>query len=104
MLGLPQSSALSASPNCGISSVVQLQQCFRVMASVFELIRQRAEWGEAHAQYHLGIAYYRGRGVAQNLTAAFPWYAKAAEQGHTYAEWQLGRMFLFGLGVPRNKF
>lgn len=74
------------------------------MASIFELIRQRAEWGDAHAQYHLGIAYYRGRGVAQDLTAAFPWYAKAAEQGHTYAEWQLGRMYLFGFGVPRNKF
>jgi len=74
------------------------------MANIFEQIRQRAAWGDAHAQYHFGIAYYRGRGVAQDFTAAFPWYAKAAEQGHTYAEWQLGRMYLFGFGVPRNTF
>jgi TPR repeat protein len=95
---------LSASPNCSISSVVRLHQCFCVMACIFEQIHQRAAWGDAHAQYHLAIAHYRGRGVAQDLTAAFPWYSKAAEQGHTYAEWQLGRMYLFGFGVPRNKF
>ena len=71
---------------------------------IFERIRQGAEWGDAHAQYHLAISYYRGRGVAQDFAAAFPWYAKAAEQGHTYAEWQLGRMYLFGFGVPRDRF
>ena len=46
-----------------------------------ELVREKAEAGNVHAQYALGLMYAEGRGVQQNEVAAYVWLSRAAEQG-----------------------
>ncbi len=55
-------------------------------------LRQRADAGDAQAQYALGDRYYRGIGVAQNYTQALFLYRKSAGQGFAPAQNQLGGM------------
>jgi TPR repeat protein len=53
-----------------------------------ELIReieQKAEGGDADAQYYLGLMYAGGLVVHQDYARAFNWYSNAAEQGHAEA-------------------
>jgi TPR repeat protein len=70
-------------------------------ADVLEL-RQRAEQGEADAQFRLGVMYERGRGVPQSHPEAARWYRLAAEQGYASAQSWLGFMYSSGLGVPQS--
>ena len=49
-------------------------------ASIQEL-KEKAQNGDAKAQYSLGIMCYSGQGVAQDYNEAVMWYKKAAEQG-----------------------
>ena len=46
-----------------------------------ELVREKAEAGNVHAQYALGLMYAEGRGVKQNEVEAYVWLSRAAEQG-----------------------
>ena len=41
------------------------------------------------AQYHVGVAYQKGKGVAKDLTAAEEWFRKAASGGHREARKKL---------------
>ena len=68
------------------------------MATIEELM-QRAEAGDATAQFTLGYMYKKGRGVTQNYTKAVMWYRRAAEQGHVGAQNNLGHMYEKGYGV-----
>jgi TPR repeat protein len=70
-------------------------------AQVLEL-HQRAEQGEADAQFRLGVMYADGRGVPQNDAEAVRWFRLAAEQGNVGAQAALGRAYEFGRGVPQN--
>ncbi len=54
-----------------------------------EFYRYYASKGDPDEQYHLGLAYYNGDGVARNLDAAKKWFAKAAKQGHKEAQRRL---------------
>ena len=70
-----------------------------------EVLRARADAGDAGAQYTLGWMYEGGRGVPPDFVQAAAWYRKAAEQGHVIAQCNLGTMYLFrGLrgGGPRD--
>lgn len=49
-------------------------------ANISEL-KNKAEQGNAEAQYSLGVCYRCGDGVEKNLEEAIKWYKKAAEQG-----------------------
>jgi len=49
-------------------------------------LRERAEAGDSKAEYELGLMYYRGDGVPQDMTAARAWLTKAAEQGQRDAQ------------------
>ena len=51
---------------------------------------QAAEQGHVEAQFKLGTAYSKGKGVAKNLEEAAKWYKMAAEQGHAKAQFKLG--------------
>ena len=44
-------------------------------------LEKAANQGDSDAQVKLGLAYYHGRGVAQNFAEAVRWYKKAADQG-----------------------
>src|SRR6188768_1068901 len=68
----------------------------------FDPIRQKAEQGDATAQYNLGVMYDTGKGVPQDYPEARKWFLKAAEQGHSDAQYNLGVMYDTGKGVPQD--
>jgi hypothetical protein len=62
---------------------------------------ERAENGDAAAQYQLGYCYEMGQGVAVDLEAAVQWYLRAANQGHPRSQYHLGLAYAYGgAGVP----
>ncbi len=62
----------------------------------------KAEAGDAKAQYDLGLCYFRASGVESNPQEAFSWFQKAAEQGLAEAECELGECYTIGVGVEAN--
>jgi len=67
-------------------------------ATLFE----RAEKGDASAQFDLGVMYIKGDGVPKDSTEAVKWYRKAAEQGDAVAQLELGVAYANGFGVPKD--
>ncbi|MDW7771480.1 MAG: tetratricopeptide repeat protein [Desulfobulbaceae bacterium] len=67
-----------------------------------ELI-QKAQHGDAGAQFTLGARYKNGDGVEQNYQEALKWYRKAAEQEYADAQVILGALHYAGQGVEQNK-
>jgi CHAT domain-containing protein/TPR repeat protein len=59
-------------------------------AASFQAIVEKAERGDAEAQYNLGAMYFYGKGVSQNDVEAAKWFRKAAEQGHAGAYGNFG--------------
>jgi hypothetical protein len=56
-------------------------------AKAMHSYRLAAEQGDANAQFHLGICYANGQGVAQDLAEAVRYYRLAAErQNHAGAQ------------------
>jgi len=56
----------------------------------FKETKERAEHGDAEAQYNLAVMYDMGVGAPKNYTESGKWYAKAAGQGIAEAQFQLG--------------
>jgi TPR repeat protein/uncharacterized membrane protein YhaH (DUF805 family) len=65
-------------------------------------VQQRAEEGDAAAQFKLGDMYRYGSGVPQDFAQALAWYRKAAEQGHAFAQNNLGMAYGTGQSVPQD--
>ena len=67
-----------------------------------EGLLEKAEQGDAQAQYDLAV-HYANRGAGQ-LAAdeAVHWLRQAAEQGHVEAQSDLGLLYQRGLGVPQD--
>ena len=63
-------------------------------AAAFQEIKQRAEQGDAQAQYNLGTLYALGKGVGRDFAQAATWLGKAAAQGHAQAQANLGLLLL----------
>jgi len=64
---------------------------------------QKAEAGDASAQYQLGQCYFLGLGTSKNDKMAFQWTTKSAEQGNAQAEYNLGASYLQGIGTVKNE-
>ena len=64
---------------------------------------QTARYGNAAAQYIMGMRYDIGEGVAEDKTEAVKWFRKAAEQGHVEAQYSLGTCYHEGEGVAEDK-
>ena len=56
----------------------------------FKETKERAEQGDAEAQYNLAVMYDMGVGAPKNYSESGKWYAKAAAQGIAEAQFQLG--------------
>ena len=69
-------------------------------ANAVEVLRQRAEAGDAQAQMTMGYRYDTGTGVAKDAVEALVWYRKAAEQGDVTSQSNLGLAYHYGRGVP----
>ena len=65
-------------------------------------LKQKAEQGDAHAQYNLGVCYDKGYGVEKDLRKAVKWFRKSAEQGDAKAQYNLGYCYAYGDGVEKN--
>ena len=61
-----------------------------------------AKQGNAKAQFHLGLMYYKGQGVPQDYKEAVKWYRLSAEQGLSTAQCGLGEMYYGGEGVSHD--
>ena len=67
----------------------------------YKLWKQAAYSGNIAAQNYLGIHYYLGLGVRQDIGKALEWYQKAAEAGHHEAQNNLGMLYISDkLGNP----
>ena len=71
-------------------------------ASAAHGYRLAAEQGDAEAQFNLGVRYFHGRGVPEDIQEAIRWVRLAAEQGHAEARISLGALYDEGRGVPRD--
>jgi TPR repeat protein len=68
-----------------------------------ERLLERAEKGDAEAQFDLGKNYEAGRiGLKRDLVQAEHWYRAAAEQGDPFAQASLGILYQFGRGVKTD--
>ena len=54
--------------------------------SEFDETLEKAQRGDANAQYNLGWMYANGEGVPEDDTEAVKWYRLAAEKGHASAQ------------------
>jgi TPR repeat protein len=66
-------------------------------------LQQRADAGEAAAQYELGKRIYSWGAPPVTAPKAIVWYRKAAEQGYTPAEVDLGYLYRSGRGTPQDQ-
>ncbi len=64
--------------------------------SIAEL-QQKAQAGDAQAQFDLALCYANGDGVEKDEVVAFDWHKQAVELGHAEAQFALG---LFYFIVP----
>lgn len=67
-----------------------------------QALRQKAEQGNAAAQFDLGTRYRNGDGVSKNLVEAVKWVRMAANQGDAEAQYNLGLAYYLGDGAPKN--
>ena len=81
--------------------VLTLCICSSVFGQDPELV-ERAEGGDAIAQFNLGLMYDNGEGVPEDDTQAVKWYRLAADQGNAFAQFFLGLMYTKGEGVPED--
>ena len=65
-------------------------------------LHQKAESGDAEAQYKIGELYSEGDLVQEDDVKATYWFKRAVEQGHIQAHTQLARNYLAGYGVDRT--
>ena len=68
-------------------------------------LQKAAEQGECHAQYHMGVCYYEGKGVEQSYTEAVKWWQKSAEQGECGSRSMMSLVMCYyeGVGVSKDK-
>jgi len=64
---------------------------------------QKAESGDALAQYNLGRAYLHGKGVTGDYKEAVKWFIKSAEQGNSFGQNAQGVCYRDGLGVSKDE-
>lgn len=69
----------------------------------FKLYKLASEAGEVKGHYKLGMCYYNGKGVPQNLIEASKCFRKGLENGKDPdCEYMLGMMYVKGEGVQKN--
>src|SRR5215475_3702457 len=75
---------------------------FQLTPEKLAVLEQRANRGEALAEWMLGNAYRKGEGVPQDYTTAARWYAAASAQKLAEAQVVLGYLYEQGKGVRKD--
>ena len=76
--------------------------CNATQISRIGLVKKQAKNGHAWGQYHLGIKFNNGNGVAKSEFEATRWFRKAAAQGHPDALVAMSWHCFDGIGCKRN--
>src|ERR1700731_1098753 len=93
---------------CSFKSVAQDQARARsaggeeTRPSDLHSLQQKAQAGDAKAEFLLGWSYMTGAGVSQDYEQAATWYREAAARGSAEAEFGLGYLYEHGKGVGRD--
>ena len=66
------------------------------------LWRRLAERGHSVSRHMLGLSYYYGEGVLQDIAEAEKWVRMSAEQENVEAMTTLGTLYVTGSGVPKS--
>ena len=66
-------------------------------------LREKAEAGDAVAQFELALKHDRGEGVEQDFEEAVRWYEKSAEQGNADAQYNLAVKYAKGEGAEQDQ-
>ena len=61
-----------------------------------------SELGNHSDQFMLGLIFYEGEIVEENLEKAFYWIKKSADRGYSKAQFYLGMMYFCGHGIEKN--
>ena len=64
---------------------------------------EKADAGDAMAQFELALHYAEGKGTARSDPLAAHWYGKAAAQNLALAQYRLAVLYEKGLGVDRDE-
>ena len=71
-------------------------------AAKFNSIKQRADKGDANAEWQLGVAYQEGDGVKKDLAQAVKLFKSSAEKNNNEGAYRYGLALLKGLGVLQS--
>ena len=85
-----------------IASFFIINNAYALNHKELQYIKDRADKGNAKAEFVLGRLYFFGRGVSQNYSKAFFWFKKSAFMKNTSGENALGFLYYHGKGVKRN--
>ena len=86
-----------------LASVVAVSQGASVHDSLeISTLIQRAQTGDAAAQFQLAQAYENGKGLSKNYAEAVRWCTKAAAQGLAACQNELGYAYVYGRGVVQD--
>lgn len=88
------------SPNSEVS--IALARVGEGAVDLKQLMRQRAETGDANAQTALGFILEFGVGGAKDQSEAAKLYTSAAQSNHAEAMLRLAQLFLAGTGVAKD--
>jgi localization factor PodJL len=97
-----RTAALAPQPEASTPAAPQPAPAPAAPKTELELLQDKAEAGDANAQYTLGVRHRDGIGLEPNYSSAAEWFDRAAQQGHVAAQLGLGIMYRQGLGRPRD--
>lgn len=63
----------------------------------------KANDGDAISQYQLGLMYYQGNEIPQDLDQAIQWFEKATSQNLDIAQYTLGVFYEKGEDIPQDE-
>ena len=66
-------------------------------------LKEKANAGEAQAQFDLALCYANGKGVEKNSERAFDWHKKTAKQGYMSAQLAMGLYYLLGVDKQQTE-
>lgn len=84
-------------------SLLFISQMALAQVKDIDAVKEKAESGDAQAQYLLGWCYGTGNaGLSQDYYMATVWLEKSAQQGYEAAQYFLGWCYYYGHGVKKD--
>mgnify|MGYP002730354815 FL=1 len=96
--------ALSPLSSMEAASVTNLSLAPKVKAKKdsVEIVKEKANKGDAVAQNQLGVWYYTGKNVKQDYKVALDWWAKSAKQNNPDGIGNMAMCYQLGNGIKKD--